>query len=220
MFPEILFEDNHLIAVLKRSGQTVQPEPGKPESLEEETKAYIKHTYQKPGAVYLGVIHRLDMPVSGIVLFARTSKSLTRMNVSFRDREISKRYRCIVEGKPPAASGRLVHYLKRDEKKNFTKAFESPVKDGLESSLRYEVLQSQGKKTLLQIDLETGRKHQIRVQLSAMGCPIVGDYKYGASKPLADHSIQLQAIELEFKHPVKDEMIQLSLKNSKYLLKL
>lgn len=219
MFPEILFEDNHLIAVLKRSGQTVQPEPGKPISLEEETKAYLKEKYQKPGAVYLGVIHRLDMPVSGIVLFAKTSKALSRMNETFREREVSKRYRCIVEGTPPQAQGRLVHYLKRDEKKNFTKAFESPVKDGLESSLRFQVIKSTGKKSLLQIDLETGRKHQIRVQLSAMGCPICGDYKYGASSPLPNNQIQLQAIELEFKHPVKDEHICLSLLKSKNLLR-
>ena len=217
---EILFEDNHLIAAFKLSGQTVQPEPGKPLSLEDEVKEYIRVKYNKPGAVFLGVIHRLDMPVNGIVLFARTSKALVRMNESFQKREITKKYLCLVEGRPPHASASLQHWLKSDEKKNFTKAFESPVNNALEARLKYKVLKSSKDKSLLEIDLETGRKHQIRAQLSAMGCPIIGDVKYGASKPLNDYSIALQAYYLSFNHPVQDTPVLISLEKSKNLLKL
>jgi 23S rRNA pseudouridine1911/1915/1917 synthase len=217
---EILFEDNHLIAAFKLSGQTVQPEPGKPLSLEDEVKEYIRVKYNKPGAVFLGVIHRLDMPVNGIVLFARTSKALVRMNESFQKREITKKYLCLVEGRPPQASASLQHWLKSDEKKNFTKAFESPVNNALEARLKYKVLKSSKDKSLLEIDLETGRKHQIRAQLSAMGCPIIGDVKYGASKPLNDYSIALQAYYLSFNHPVQDTPVLISLEKSKNLLKL
>lgn len=217
---EILFEDNHLIAAFKLSGQTVQPEPGKPLSLEDEVKEYIRVKYNKPGAVFLGVIHRLDMPVNGIVLFARTSKALVRMNESFQQREIIKKYLCLVEGRPPAAAASLQHWLKSDDKRNFTKAFENPVKNALEARLKYKVLKSSKDKSLLEIDLETGRKHQIRAQLSAMGCPIIGDVKYGASKPLKDYSIALQAYFLSFNHPVQDTPVLISLEKSKNLLKL
>ncbi len=217
---EILFEDNHLIAAFKLSGQTVQPEPSKPISLEDEVKEYIRVKYNKPGSVFLGVIHRLDMPVNGIVLFARTSKALVRMNESFQKREITKKYLCLVEGKPPASAGALQHWLKSDDKKNFTKAFENPVNNALEARLKYKVLKSAKNISLLEIDLETGRKHQIRAQLSAMGNPILGDVKYGASKPLKDQSIALQAYFLSFNHPVQDIPIEISLLNSKNLLKL
>jgi 23S rRNA pseudouridine1911/1915/1917 synthase len=204
---QILFEDNHLIAAFKKSGQTVQPEPGKPISLEEEVKSYIKEKYQKEGAVFLGVIHRLDMPVSGVVLFARTSKALARMNEKFHDREVSKIYEAWVENSPKLQEDTLTNFLKRDENKNFTKAFSSEVKGALKAQLRYSVLKKQGNKTLLRIELLTGRKHQIRAQLSAMGCPIVGDYKYGASSALKDGFIVLQSCELSFQHPVKEEAI-------------
>lgn len=217
---EILFEDNHLIAAFKLSGQTVQPEPSKPISLEDEVKEYIRVKYNKPGSVFLGVIHRLDMPVNGIVLFARTSKALVRMNESFQKREITKKYLCLVEGKPPASAASLQHWLKSDDKKNFTKAFENPVNNALEARLKYKVLKSAKNVSLLEIDLETGRKHQIRAQLSAMGNPILGDVKYGASKSLKDQSIALQAYFLSFNHPVQDILIEISLLNSKNLLKL
>ncbi|MFY8022331.1 MAG: RluA family pseudouridine synthase [Bacteroidia bacterium] len=217
---EILFEDNHLIAAYKKSGQTVQPEPGKPLSLEEEVKEYIRIKYNKPGAVFLGVIHRLDMPVNGIVLFARTSKALVRMNESFQQRAITKKYLSLVEGRPPSAAASLKHWLKTDDKRNFTKAFENPVNNALEARLKYKVLKSSKDQSLLEIDLETGRKHQIRAQLSAMGCPILGDVKYGASKPLKDFSIALQAFYLSFQHPVQDVPVIISLENSKNLLKL
>jgi 23S rRNA pseudouridine1911/1915/1917 synthase len=211
-----VFEDNHLLVVIKKSGQTVQPEPEKPISLEEEAKAYIKEKYQKPGAVFLGVVHRLDMPVAGLVVFAKTSKALIRMNEIFQKREVTKTYQAWVEGKPKLDNGLLTHWLKRDEKKNFTKAFSSFVKDSLEAKLKYKVLKSEGIFTLLEIDLLTGRKHQIRAQLSAMGNPIVGDAKYGAKTILADGSIFLQSTKLQFEHPVSKDFLNIVINELKF----
>ncbi len=210
-FPIIIYEDNHLIAAYKRSGQTVQPEPGKPQSLEEEVKHYLKEKYLKAGAVFLGVIHRIDMPVSGLVLFARTSKALIRMNEIFHDRAVQKVYLAKVQGKPGKQTELLTHWLRRDENKNFTKAFTSEVKSSQLAKLTYELLKTNGKESLLKIDLHTGRKHQIRAQLSAMGCPVVGDVKYGAGVPLKDQSIALQSYSLSFEHPVKLEPIDIVL---------
>jgi len=207
---KILFEDNHLIAAFKKSGQTVQPEPNKPISLEEEVKAYIKEKYLKEGAVFLGVIHRLDMPVSGVVLFARTSKALARMNELFHDRLVGKFYEAWVENTPPNTEGLLTHYLKRDENKNFTKAFVSEIKQADKAQLKYRLLKKSANKSLLSIELLTGRKHQIRAQLSAMGCPIVGDLKYGASRPFSDGMIALQSCKLTFIHPVKNEEVTIA----------
>jgi 23S rRNA pseudouridine1911/1915/1917 synthase len=205
--PHIVFEDNHLIAAIKRAGQTVQPESGKPTSLEDEVKGYIKNKYHKPGEVFLGVIHRLDMPVSGIVLFARTSKALVRMNEQFQKREVQKIYEAIVEHTPLHDKELITHWLKRDEQRNFTKAFISETKGADKAQLTYEVIKKEGKTTTLRIELHTGRKHQIRAQLSAIGCPIVGDVKYGASTALPDQSISLKAVELGFVHPVTKEQI-------------
>jgi 23S rRNA pseudouridine1911/1915/1917 synthase len=204
---KILFEDNHLIAAFKKSGQTVQPEPNKPLSLEEEVKGYVKEKYQKEGAVFLGVIHRLDMPVSGVVLFARTTKALARMNELFHDRLVGKFYEAWVENTPPSNEGLLTHYLKRDENKNFTKAFISEVRQADKAQLKYKLLKKSANKSLLSIELLTGRKHQIRAQLSAIGCPIVGDLKYGASRPFSDGMIALQSCKLTFIHPVKNEAV-------------
>lgn len=211
-----VYEDNHLLVLIKRSGQTVQPEPGKPLSLEEEAKAYIKEKYQKPGAVFLGVVHRLDMPVSGLVVFAKTSKALTRMNEIFQKREVTKTYQAWVEGKPAQTNAMLHHWLKQDEKKNFTKAFGSVVKDSLEAKLSYKAIKTEGNFTLLEIDLLTGRKHQIRAQLSAMGHPIVGDAKYGAKTIFADGSIQLQSTKLLFEHPVSKDFLNLIIGELKF----
>lgn len=199
---QVLFEDNHLIAVVKQPGQTVQPEPGKPTSLEEEVKAYIKEKYNKPGDVFLGVIHRLDMPVSGIVLFARTSKALTRMNDLFKNRKIEKIYEAKVEGKPLHQTDTLTHFLVRDEKKNFTRAHIKPVPNAEKAMLSFDVKYQNNNNSILRIKLLTGRKHQIRAQLGAINCPIVGDVKYGASKANDDTSIALTAVELSFEHPV------------------
>lgn len=205
--PTIIYEDNHLIAAIKHAGQTVQPEPGKPLSLEEEVKRYIKEKYNKPGDVFIGVIHRLDMPVSGIVLFAKTSKALVRMNEIFQKREVKKIYYAWVENHPPKETDMITHWLKRDEKRNFTKAFIHEMKAADKAQLIYEEIKRKGNTSLLKIELLTGRKHQIRAQLSAIGCPIIGDVKYGASKPNTDQSISLSAVELSFEHPVKNEMI-------------
>jgi 23S rRNA pseudouridine1911/1915/1917 synthase len=205
----VIYEDNHLIAVSKQPGQPVQPEPGKPVSLEEEVKEYLKKKYEKSGEVFLGVIHRLDMPVSGIVLFARTSKALVRMNELFQARKIEKYYVAKVQHRPPAEKGLLVNWLKRDENKNFTKAFTSEVSKGLKAELSYELLRSSRTQALLKLQLHTGRKHQIRAQLSAAGCPIAGDIKYGATSPLKNGMICLHAAELVFEHPVKKEILRL-----------
>lgn len=207
MSPRILYEDNHLIAVNKRPGQSVQPEPGKPLSLEEEIKEFIRIRDQKPGAVFLGVIHRLDMPVSGIVLFAKTSKALTRMNALFQKREVNKIYEALVENKPPTTSEHIVHWLRRDDKRHMIKAFVSQTSNTERAELIYTVLGIEGKFTRVKIELLTGRKHQIRAQLSAIGCPIAGDVKYGASTRFNEGEIKLTAVELSFQHPVKDEKV-------------
>ncbi len=206
---QVLFEDNHLIAVAKRPGQTVQPEPGKPTSLEDEVKAYIKEKYNKPGDVFLGVIHRLDMPVSGIVLFARTSKALARMNDLFKNRKIEKIYEAKVEGKPLHQTDTLTHFLVRDEKKNITRAHIKPVPNAEKATLSFEVKYVNNNNSILRIKLLTGRKHQIRAQLGAINCPIVGDVKYGASKANEDTSIALAAVELSFEHPVNKVPIKI-----------
>ncbi len=206
---QVLFEDNHLIAVAKQPGQTVQPEPGKPTSLEDEVKAYIKEKYNKPGDVFLGVIHRLDMPVSGIVLFARTSKALARMNDLFKNRKIEKFYEAKVEGKPLHQTDTLTHFLVRDEKKNITRAHIKPMPNSEKASLSFEVKYVNNSNSILRIKLLTGRKHQIRAQLGAINCPIVGDVKYGASKANDDTSIALSAVELSFEHPVTKAPIKI-----------
>jgi 23S rRNA pseudouridine1911/1915/1917 synthase len=212
--PEILFEDNHLMAVYKNSGQSVQPEPGKPLSLEEEVKRFIKTRDNKPGDVFLGVIHRLDMPVTGIVLFAKTSKALVRMNQLFQKREVSKIYHALVEHHPPKSTDLITHWLRRDDKRHMTKAFSSEVTNAEKAQLKYEIIESKGNGSLLRIELLTGRKHQIRAQLSAIGCPIKGDVKYGASKPNADFGISLSAVELSFEHPVKNEPVHIKSNHS------
>ncbi len=207
--PEIIFEDNHLIAAVKNSGQTVQPEPNKPMSLEEEVKAYIKHRSHKPGDVFLGVIHRIDMPVSGLVLFAKTSKALTRMNEIFQNREVEKYYLAKVHNTPSLQKEIITHWLRRDEKKNITKAFDEEVSHSIKAQLEYELLETKGRFSLLKIRLLTGRKHQIRAQLAYIGCSIEGDMKYGAPAAKKDHSISLHSYSLKFIHPVKKEEIEL-----------
>lgn len=204
---QILFEDNHLIAALKQSGQTVQPEPHKPKSLEEEVKQYIKVNEQKPGDVFLGVIHRIDMPVSGLVLFAKSSKALVRMNEIFQKRQVEKHYIAKVHNCPPSVTGLLTHWLRRDETKNMTKAFDEEVTKAIKAQLEYTVLKKEGRYSWLKIKLLTGRKHQIRAQLAYIGCSIVGDVKYGAQTPNRNGSICLHSYSLSFVHPVKKEPI-------------
>lgn len=205
----ILFEDNHLIAVHKQSGQPVQPEEGKPTSVEEQVKHYIKVSKQKPGDVFLGVIHRLDMPVSGIVLFAKTSKALVRMNEAFKHRDVEKIYTAIVNGIPSPSKAFITHYLVRDDSRRMTKAFDKEVKGSQRAQLEYEVVGMQGKNAKVKITLHTGRKHQIRAQLSKIGFPIMGDVKYNAPKPIQNGGIALCATRLAFTHPVTKERIEI-----------
>lgn len=207
---KVLFEDNHIIAIEKRSGYTVQPEPGKPISLEEETKLYLKKKYNKPGDVFIGVIHRIDMPVSGIVLFAKTSKALIRMNKIFEKREVLKQYTAAVENMPPEKEALITHWLKRDDRNHGVKAFEQETSGCEKAQLIYRLEKSISNKFILKIDLLTGRKHQIRAQLSAIGCPIIGDAKYGSKHPLPKGRILLHASSVAFKHPVSklDVLIQ------------
>jgi len=208
-FPSILYEDNHLIAVAKKSGEPVQPERGKPFSLEEQVKQYIKVSKRKPGDVFLGVIHRLDMPVRGIVLFAKTSKALVRMNELFKKRAIQKIYMAKVEGKLDNHQNTLTHYLVRDDNKRITKAYEKQVANSQKAVLEYEVMHFNNNASMLKITLHTGRKHQIRVQLAKIGHPILGDVKYGASTKMDNGAIELCATLLSFEHPISKLPIQI-----------
>jgi 23S rRNA pseudouridine1911/1915/1917 synthase len=204
-----LYEDNHLIAVNKLAGELSQGDETGDEPLGELVKAYIRKTYSKPGAVFLGVVHRLDRPVSGVILFARTSKALERMTALMRSRDIQKTYWAIVEQKPPKLADELRHFLKRESGKNLTRAYSRYRDDAKESSLTYRLLRTCGNYHLLEIIPQTGRQHQIRAQLAAIGCPIAGDVKYGASAPLPDASIALHARKIRFVHPVKKTPLQI-----------
>lgn len=204
---EVLYEDNHLLAINKPAGVLVQGDETGDKPLVEDAKAYIKRKYQKPGDVFLGVVHRLDRPVSGVVVFARTSKALSRMNELFRDRRTEKVYWAVVEKAPTQPSGTLVHWLLKDEKKNKTTVYRQETTGALRSELSYAHLASSGGMHLLEVRPLTGRSHQIRAQLSALGCPIQGDLKYGSGSPTGDGSIALHARQLSFLHPVKKESI-------------
>ena len=205
----VIYEDNHLLVVNKAPGILVQGDSTGDIPLVELGKQYIGKKYNKPGAVFLGVVHRIDRPVSGLVVLARTSKGLERMNALFRNKETRKTYWAIVSKKPEAENAKLTHWLVKDEMKNKTTAYSRETAGALKSDLDYQVLgQSQGN-WLLQVNPETGRPHQIRVQLAAINCPIKGDLKYGYPVPNHDGSIGLHAKELGFMHPVKKEMLYL-----------
>lgn len=202
----IIYEDNHLIAVCKPSGTLVQGDSTGDVPLSDLVKQYIKKEYNKPGEVFLGTIHRLDRPVSGLVVFAKTSKALTRMNALFRDKEIKKTYYALVEKKPKKLADRLVHYLTKDSSRNIARAHLKEVKNSKRAVLEYQYINTANHKFLLKVSPETGRPHQIRVQLAKMGCPISGDLKYGSGRG-RDTLIYLHAFSLEFIHPVKKEKI-------------
>lgn len=204
--PEIIYEDNHLIAVNKRAGDLVQGDKTGDVPLPELLKSYIKNKFNKPGAVFLGVIHRLDRPTTGVVLFARTSKGLERMNAAFKNRETQKNYWALVEGQL-SQRGELVHYLLKNSKNNKSMAFLRPEKDAKEAKLSYSVLQKGDRYTLIEVHLETGRHHQIRAQFAAIGHPIKGDVKYGARRAERDKSICLHAKSLRFLHPTTKESV-------------
>lgn len=210
---QVLFEDNHLIAVNKQAGLLVQGDETQDTPLSELVKQYIKIRYKKPGAVFLGVIHRLDRPVSGVVIFARTSKGLTRMNELFKKREIKKTYWAVTKQRPEPITGHLTHYIVKDSSINKAKALDRPSnrnKDAKKSELDYELIADLEGYHLVKVNPITGRSHQIRVQLSRIGCPIVGDLKYGFKHPNRDGSIHLHCRALEFLHPVKKEPVIIS----------
>ncbi|MDY6801628.1 MAG: RNA pseudouridine synthase [Bacteroidota bacterium] len=205
---EILYEDNHIIAVNKRVSDIVQGDKTGDEPLSEKVKLYIKKKYNKPGNVFLGVTHRLDRPVSGVLLFAKTSKALGRLNEMFKNKEIKKIYWAIVKNKPPQLEETLNQYLIKNQKKNKSFAYDKEVKDAKLASLTYKLIAEADNYYLLEVELHTGRHHQIRCQLAKIGCPIKGDLKYGFPRSNPDGGISLHARKIEFIHPVKKESIK------------
>lgn len=208
---QILFEDNHIIIINKKAGQLVQGDKTGDISLLDEVKSYIKQKYSKPGNVFAGLVHRIDRPTSGIVIFAKTSKALTRLTEMIKKREIKKTYWAVVKKNEIPETQRLVHYLKKNEKNNKAIIFNSlsAQSGSKEAILTYKIIKKSDHYLLLEIDLETGRHHQIRAQLSAIKCPIKGDLKYGADRSNSDGSIHLLARKIEFIHPIKKEKIVL-----------
>ncbi len=202
---QILFEDNHLLVVNKLSGQIVQGDKTGDKPLSDLLKDYLKERDQKPGNVFMGVVHRIDRPVSGVVIFAKTSKALARMNELFKTREMQKTYWAVVKVKPPKMEGKLVHYLIKNERQNKSYASEQEKKGSLRSELDYKLIASSDNYFLLEINPITGRHHQIRAQLASLGCIIKGDLKYGFARSNPDGSIHLHARKLSFMHPVKNE---------------
>ncbi|MHC1731861.1 MAG: RluA family pseudouridine synthase [Bacteroidales bacterium] len=205
--PEILYEDNHIIIVNKRSSDLVQGDGTGDESLDNIVRAYIKEKYKKPGDVFLGVVHRLDRPVSGCVVYARTSKALSRLSELFRTREVKKTYWAIVTDRPPAEEGVLSNWLKKNEQQNKSYVYDKEVKGSKLAELSYLVLARSEKYYLLEVDLQTGRHHQIRAQLAAAKCPIKGDLKYGAPRSNEGGGISLHSRKVTFMHPVKNEEV-------------
>lgn len=201
----IIYEDNHLIVVNKLCGDLVQPDPSGASALEDQVKAFIKVRDNKPGDVFLGVVHRIDRPVSGVVLFAKSSKALVRMNEQIRKSEVSKCYWAIVEQPPKEESAELVHHISRDTKRNKSRATATPRPTSKEARLKYRVIGTSRSYTLLEVELITGRHHQIRAQLSAIGSPIKGDLKYGARRSNPDGGISLHSRTMSFVHPVAKE---------------
>jgi 23S rRNA pseudouridine1911/1915/1917 synthase len=207
---EIIYEDNHLIAVNKRSSDLAQGDRSGDESLDTQVKKYIARKYNKPGEVFLGIVHRLDRPVGGVLLYARTSKALERLNEMFRSRDVRKIYLAVVKDRPPEDEGTLEHFIKKNEKQNKSYTYNTEVKGSKKASLSYKTISRSDRFYLLEIELHTGRHHQIRAQLSAAGCPIKGDLKYGFPRSNEDGSISLLARSLEFTHPVKKERIKIT----------
>lgn len=206
---QVLYEDNHIIVVNKRVGDLVQGDQTKDTPLSDIIKEYLKEKYNKPGAAYLGVVHRLDRPTSGIVLFAKTSKALSRLNELFKNRETQKTYWAVVKNTPEEISATLTHYLVRNPKNNTSKAHNKEVAQSKKGVLSYTILKRLNTYSILEIDLFTGRHHQIRAQLAAIGSPIKGDLKYGFDRSNPDGGIHLHARTLTFTHPITKEIIKL-----------
>jgi len=203
----VIYEDNHIIIVSKTTGEIVQGDKTGDKPLSETVKQYIKEAYAKPGDVFLGVVHRLDRPVSGLVLFARTSKALARLNAMFANGQVHKRYWAIVKDMPPQSEGTLTHWLVRNEKQNKSYAYDHEVPRSKKAMLDYKVIGKSDNYYLLEVDLKTGRHHQIRCQLAKIGCPIKGDLKYGAKRSNPDGSISLLSRSMQFVHPVSKKEI-------------
>ena len=206
----VLYEDNHILAVNKPAGMLVQGDKTGDETLGDIVKQYIKEKYEKPGEVFLGVVHRIDRPVSGVVLYARTTKALQRLNEMFQKREIQKTYWAIVQSRPEKESDLLVNYLRKNEEKNMSRVVSAETKGALKCELEYKLIAESDNYWLLEVDPHTGRHHQIRVQLANIGCIIKGDLKYGAKRSNKDASICLHARHIEFIHPVKKEPVSIT----------
>ncbi len=204
---DVLFEDNHLISVNKRAGDIVQVDDTGDEPLDEKVKRYIAQKYNKPNGAFLGVVHRLDRPVSGVILFAKTSKALDRINKMFKSRDMHKTYWAVVRNRPRETEGNLVHWLVKNPQKNVTKAYDKEVEGSQRSELNYKLIGELDGYYLIEVNPITGRPHQIRVQLSTLNCPIVGDNKYGYPRGSLKKSICLHARRLQFIHPVKQEPV-------------
>ncbi|MDL2309690.1 RluA family pseudouridine synthase [Parabacteroides sp. OttesenSCG-928-B22] len=207
---DVIYEDNHLIAVSKTGNEIVQGDKTGDKPLSEQLKSWLKEKYQKPGNVFVGVAHRLDRPVSGVVLFAKTSKALARLNDMFRNGEVKKTYWAIVKNRPPQEEGELVNWLVRNEKQNKSYAYDAEKPNSKKAILHYKLIAASDNYFLLEIDLKTGRHHQIRVQLANMGCPIKGDLKYGFDRSNKDGGISLHARNASFIHPVSKEPISIT----------
>ena len=205
----VVYEDNHIIVVNKTASEIVQADKTGDTPLSETVKQYLKEKYQKPGNVFLGVTHRLDRPVSGLVIFAKTSKALTRLNEMFRAGEVKKTYWAVVKNAPKESEGELVHFLVRNEKQNKSYAYDKEVPNSKKAVLDYRLIGRSDNYYLLEVDLKTGRHHQIRCQLAKMGCPIKGDLKYGSPRSNPDGSICMHAWRVRFVHPVSKELIEL-----------
>ena len=204
---QVVYEDNHIIIVNKESGEIVQGDKTGDRPLADKVKAYIKEKYAKPGEVFLGVVHRLDRPVAGLVVFARTSKALTRLNDMFRNNEVHKTYWAITKQRPAEMEGMLTHWIVRNEKQNKSYAYDRERPNSKKAILKYKVVGASDNYTLIEVNLLTGRHHQIRCQLAKMGCPIRGDLKYGAKRSNPDGSISLLARSISFVHPVSKKTI-------------
>lgn len=207
---DVLYEDNHLIVVNKRVGDIVQGDKTGDWPLSEIVKVYLKKKYNKPGEVFLGVVHRLDRPTTGLVVFARTSKALERMNALFSNRETQKTYWVIVKNAPPKSEDTLLHFITRNTKNNTSKVYSKEVASSKRASLSYRILQKTDRYFALEIELHTGRHHQIRAQLAAIGCPIKGDLKYGFDRSNPDGGIHLHAQKLQFIHPVSKDLLTIT----------
>lgn len=206
----VLYEDNHIIIINKTVSEIVQGDKTGDKPLSEIVKEWLKEKYNKPGNVFCGVTHRLDRPVSGIVVFAKTSKALPRLNEMFKNKEVQKTYWAIVKNKPLEANGTLINYLIKNEKQNKSYAYDSEKPNSKKAILHYKLIAQSDKYNLLEIDLETGRHHQIRCQLAKMGCVIKGDLKYGADRSNPDGGVSLHARKVSFIHPVSKNLIEVT----------